>query len=74
MSTCPKCGADIDHLKHYSPVEEVFIFRVENGEADYESVDFLPLLQEGDWECPVCNVVLTHDEQSAIALLGGNKP
>jgi predicted RNA-binding Zn-ribbon protein involved in translation (DUF1610 family) len=68
MPKCPKCGAEIEFLKHYESGEmsshyvdgedtnEIFI-------ADYKTVEY---------ECPECSEVLFKHESDAEEFLLGN--
>jgi predicted RNA-binding Zn-ribbon protein involved in translation (DUF1610 family) len=68
---CPKCGAEIDHLKVIS--ENFGTLRIEDGEPIYEWISDI----YGDevmgfrFECPECEEVLFTDQCEAEGFLFG---
>ena len=73
MPNCPKCDADIKHLKDYAfGATIVYIFSVsEEGRAHYSFKRDIIEGTKDEFECPECTAVLFKNEEEALAFLKG---
>lgn len=75
MPNCLECGAEIDHLRDYSPVWEEFKLTLgSNGHGSFEAtgerVDIAGHIHE--YDCPECGATLFSRYEDAIAFLKGD--
>ena len=73
MPNCPKCSADIKHLKHVETgVSEVYNFYL--GTLGFPAYDFEEDFcddADGSYECPKCASEICVKEEDAVAFLKG---
>jgi len=72
MSTpkCPKCGKEIDNLRHEATAIEVFTFKIIAGVPKYTKID-IHSVRQFDYKCPKCRIPLFKDTEEAIKFLKG---
>jgi len=72
---CPKCSAEIDHLKNTTTEQQTYDFYPNEvtGGPYYELQDTEGAGDRHDspFSCPVCGEELFHDETPALAFLRG---
>jgi hypothetical protein len=73
MPRCPKCGKEIDSLKHYQTCLVKWDFYIDENVNEYfENEDMLDGW-DSKWACPECDETLFFDIEDAINFLKGNK-
>ena len=69
---CPKCGAEIDHLRYYAYELQRADFWICHGYAEYDNWDTVGDIKgKPDYECPNCGEPLFHSEDKAEEFLRG---
>jgi len=71
MPKCPKCGEEIDYLKHCQSGREIEYIEEAYHHVKIVDQEFIDDGKVNDYECPKCNKVLFTDEVEAIAFLEG---
>ncbi len=74
MPKCPKCGAEIDHLRCFISGWKEREFKIEDGSGQLGEDDgnFIPSeVNDNTYECPECNKPLFTVEGEAVAFLKG---
>jgi len=68
MGRCPKCGAEIDHLWFKENRASWYLFRVIDGESNYEYDEDEEAVPYGFY-CPNCWELVCEDEEDAVEIL-----
>ena len=73
MPKCPKCGAEIDHLREFDNVEVSYVFGLDSkGRLCWDDQEILwdtaKIIEVG---CPECEAILFKTESEAVAFLKG---
>lgn len=69
MPKCPKCGKEIDYLKHWQQSSVSYEFTLDDeGYPNYDR-DEIVGGEDSEWDCPECNEELFNNEEEATEFL-----
>jgi len=71
---CPQCGEELDYLDYFAYAAVKSQLEIdEGGEADWDAMEILDDTWPGsiEYQCPVCGIVMFHDDDSAVRFLKG---
>jgi predicted RNA-binding Zn-ribbon protein involved in translation (DUF1610 family) len=67
---CPKCGENIDWLKHYQECTVYWIYRKQGRDYSYEEMEVIDG-RHSEWACPQCSETIFRVEEDAENFLEG---